>query len=372
MMGLFKYTGWFTGGRTINGYKSIQWVERYREPGSFEIKAPLSSGLKDFLPLGTLISHLGTYEVMIVEDHAIDESIYSEPELTITGRTMETILDQRVTGLELLYGGSATVWMQNLNLAADYSWAQAAYLINLHVQQGVASANNAIPNVWSESAVTGSGTSVARSLARESLHKTVLDLLKVDNCGIQTIRINPFGKKGYNDSIVWRIHKGVDRTKTVIFSWKTGDLIGAQYLWSDQTNKNTAYIYGKWVNTLYPADNVAPAGMNRRIIIVNASDLDEKETTYPSGTPLTNIIAQMNERGAKAIQAGNRIALSGADLTEVTRYQYRRDFDIGDIVMLDSNFGQIAPYRVVEFAEIWDENEFKGVPTLEVPDPQTT
>jgi hypothetical protein len=48
-------------------------------------------------------------------------------------------------------------------------------------------------------------------------------------------------------------------------------------------------------------------------------------------------------------------------------YQYRRDYNIGDLVSIDGNFGQTAVMRVIEYAEIEDENGNSGHPTLALP-----
>lgn len=78
-MELFKFTHPtstnLTYGVPIHGYTSAMWVERYRVPGEFEIEAPLSSGLQDELPLGTVISHIDTLDAAIVENHEISEKL---------------------------------------------------------------------------------------------------------------------------------------------------------------------------------------------------------------------------------------------------------------------------------------------------------
>ncbi len=101
-MELFKYIDdlnlSFIGAETITGIDSVSWIERYREPGEFEINGRLSSGLKTFLPLQSLISHVNTMEIMIVENREITEEIDSDPTIKITGRSFETYLQHRIVG----------------------------------------------------------------------------------------------------------------------------------------------------------------------------------------------------------------------------------------------------------------------------------
>jgi hypothetical protein len=75
----------------------------------------------------------------------------------------------------------------------------------------------------------------------------------------------------------------------------------------------------------------------------------------------------MHTRGRQALAKQNRVTISRADISKLTNYQYRRDFNVGDLVSLDGNFGQIATMRVVEYVEIEDENGESGHPTLAIP-----
>lgn len=82
----------------IEGYNSLIWTERFEEPGEFELKSFDVAGLLAALPENTLVSHLETREVMIVETHSIEmvgEGADAQPEITITGRSAYTILEHR-------------------------------------------------------------------------------------------------------------------------------------------------------------------------------------------------------------------------------------------------------------------------------------
>ena len=95
-----------TEGRMIQKVKSIMWTERYRDTGEFEIVGQLSSGLREFLPIGTLLSHADTLEVMFVDNHEIDEDENEDPIIKITGRSLEAYLENRIVGTNLIRGSS--------------------------------------------------------------------------------------------------------------------------------------------------------------------------------------------------------------------------------------------------------------------------
>lgn len=349
----------------INGAKSIMWTERYRDPGEFQIVAPLSSGLREFLPLGTIVSHADTMEVMIVENHEISEEEKSDPILTVSGRSFETYLDNRIVGMNQIRAGST---LQEYIIAANYTWTQAVSMTNDHtVNAGYP--NDNIGNVLADHLLSGNtGIAEARNIKRVGLHTALMELLAIDDLGIKTVRRNTFGigipASAANYTYIL-MHKGVDRSASVIFSWKSGDLDVADYLWSDKVLKNSAAVIGRWVNTA--VDTAGMIKWDRRSMIVDGSDIDSIYNAVPTGAALTDVIAKMQVRGRAAIANQYRVTLTRADLAQVSKYQYRKDFEVGDIITIDANFGQIAKMRIIEYVEIQDENGETGHPTLTVP-----
>lgn len=348
-------------GQAINGAISVMWAERYLEPGEFEIKAHLSSGLREFLPLGCLISREDTTEVMIVENHEITEEPTGDPDLTITGRTFDTYLENRIVGIHLVRASST---FTEYALAADYTWNQAVKMINDHINTPTANANDILVNVTAQTTVTGtSGTNVARTIPRGDVFARVKEILAVDDLGLKTIRINPFGI-GSSTQTILQVYRGTDRSASIIFSWKAGDLDEAEYLFSQKALKNTALVQGRYINNVV---DLGPTKYNRRMVIVDGSDIDGSLSAPPTGAALTSALSKMTVRGQQALKSQTQITISRTDISDITRYQYRKDYNIGDLVMLDGNFGQLAKMRVTEYAEIEDENGASGHPTLSIP-----
>lgn len=350
-------------GEAINGFTSVSWTERYRDPGEFEIVAPMSSGLLQFLPLGTIISHTNTLEAMIVENMNIKDEELADPIISITGRSLETILEDRIVGSNHAQGSHLIV---PYTTPAWSSWDQAVTMVNEHIQTPN-DPNERFPNFYAMHSIAGSGTTDPRTIARSDLHKSLLEILAVDNVGVKVVRRNPFGQIGANDRTYFLFHKGIDRTSTVVFSWKAGDLESAEYLWSNRKYANAAMVVGRYVNV--KVTSTADVGYKRSMVVVKADDIDGHLDAVPSGTTLQDVANAMAVRGQQVLAAQTQINLIRADISEISKYHYRRDYNIGDIVTVDGNFGEIAPMRVIEYVEIQDENEEKGHPTLETPNP---
>jgi hypothetical protein len=355
----------FIQGRMINGARSIMWTERYREAGEFEIVGKLSSGLREFLPIGTFISHADTLEVMVVENHEIADQDREDSEIIITGRSLEVLLEQRIVGMNMFRSSSWVGFYGDYTLNPNYTWHQIAALINDHIGNATYTDDNLV-NIIATASVTETGVSEARVVKSDVLYKTVLDLLEIDDLGIKIIRRNTFGAPdGSNTQTRICVHKGIDKSASVIFSWKSGDIQSAEYLWSDRKRKNSCVVLGRSVVAVVDAPGVTKA--NRRTMIVDGTDLDEHVPQFPSGTEFEQTHSKMVSRAQLVLTAQKLITITRTDLSQVTKYKYRRDFNVGDLVSIDGNFGQIAIMRISEYVEIQDENGESEHPTLSVP-----
>ncbi len=369
-MDFFKYIDdinlSFIGAEPITGIDSASWIERYREPGEFEIKARLSSGLKTFLPMGSLISHVNTMDIMIVENREISEEVDSDPIIKITGRSFETYLQHRIVGQNQNFASPpATLDSALYQLPSQSTSYQAVQLIREHIVTGVTlSVDNALPNVEAVSIVNTVGGEVAepRVIKRGSLHERLIELLEFDDLGIRVNRRNKFFY-AFNSSYTHLvIHNGQDKSNSVVFSSKAGDISSADYLWTTKHAKNCALVTGKFVETMVFG---IKTGYKRRVLFVDGSDLDGHLTAVPTGTALTDVRNRMAVRGRRAIKAHRELFLTAADVSVTPTYRYRTDYNIGDIVSIDGTYGENERMRVVEHAEIEDETGESSHPTLQ-------
>jgi len=353
-------------GAYINGIRSATWIERYRDPGEFTIKAPVSSGLRTFLPLGTVISHVATREAMMVETQEIDEDTYEEPMIEIKGTSLEAWLDNRSVGGDTEEDGGLVVFLSDYVLPFDTTWEQATDLINWHINIGPGGTPliNPEDEALGFTAISNQqhiGTSVgaaARIVRRGPLHQRLLELLAIDDFGIKVVRPNP----GNANPLVteFRIHNGVDRRDSVIFSHAFGDLKRPRYFWSNKNYKNDAHVVSTYNEIRFTG---APPGYNCRILYVDASDIDSQWTDWPTGSDRSDILAAMFNRAVDAIAASRNTALLATDIS-TTRYAFRTDYDVGDLVTVNGNYDVSSLMRVTEYVEFQDENGETGYPTL--------
>lgn len=349
----------------VNGLKSVMWIDRYRDSGEFTLVGKVSDGLREFLPEGTIISHTDTSEMMIVENHVISEEDDSEPEITITGRSFETFLENRIIGAN---GPSAFIDNAVLTLAltSGKAAAHAVTLIEDHVRLcSPYYVEDAINNMYTVSTVdVGVGTSTTREIKIGTLYEAVLDLLKIDDLGIKSVRPGPWSPFVNPYDLGFVIHQGEDLRDSISFSYDLGEIKNAEYLWSNKNEKNSYIVQGKWIRVRVNGPG-AEEHVSRKVGFLDASDIDDRFTSKPVSASYTSVVNAMTARGFEALSASKPVAITRAEISEsIKGYKYGRDYTVGDIVAINGNYGVVGAMRVEEQVSIMDETGFKSYPTL--------
>ena len=344
-------------GEIINGYSNVMWVERYSEPGEFIITAPLSSGLMEMLPLDSLISHLNTTEIMMVENHEIEQEEDEDPKLIITGRSFLAFLEHRVLGDN--YASTPNYDIPEYLMASATTAQHITLLIRDHLDI-TTHATYSLPDFAVVNVASGTLTTEERTLEYETLDQVVQKLLAIDDLGIRSYR-----PSGVNPNCGFIVHNGTNKTETVRFSWRNGDLKSLKYFSTIKNKKTYVRTMGRWIQEIYeePGD-----GYFRRGMTLDASDVDQQHQTMPTSTALLWGRIVMDIRAKAAIAANNGMSIIQADASPDSNLAFRRDYKIGDLVTVEGDFGVSNIMRVTEYAETDDEKDgYSGHPTLSIP-----
>lgn len=345
----------------VNNLKTKMWVERYRAAGEFKFTCPANAGMRDVLPIGTFISHVETAEIMIVENHEINDQRGKEAELTISGSGLETDFMGRILGSNVVSPYVGVIG--DYQLAADELWNQAVTMLKEHLDATIlVDDDNAWPYLTIMTDIPAGGTEVARTIKRTNLHKALVDLLAIEELGVRIVRPGPFSPVPGTPNTTVLIHRGADLSSQLVFSYDTGEIESADYLWSNKKAKNAAFVSGRWVQVWVEGPET---GYARRVMQVDANDIDNNLQAAPVGAELATIVAAMEQRGRDALAAQNDVALTKAEVSrEVNQNEYRVDFFVGDIITVQGDYNETSKMRISEYVEIEDQNGSIGYPTL--------
>jgi hypothetical protein len=247
-------------------------------------------------------------------------------------------------------------------LPFDTSWEQTVYMIDEHIVTlfgGGPLGDRLLGFVpISNQQHIGPSTAVVRTMRKQNLHSAVLELLAVDDFGIQTVRPNAGNVDPTKTE--FRIHNGINRTADVVFSHAFGDLNKSEYFWSDAALKTDYLCVSNYYNL---RSDYTATGYDRRIMYVDCTDIDEMyDDTTIIDAPDVN--GAMDIRGQQALRAQVRANLLATDVSRSTRYKFKRDYDVGDLITVQGNYDVETVMRIAEHVTFQDEKGESGYPTL--------
>lgn len=356
-MKLFKLNSSQLPGDTVQKFESLVWSERYQSSGDFQLVVENDITVLTALPLGVLISHTDTNEVMMVENHEIGRDAAKKLKITLSGRSFETFSEERNTqgsDLSLFNPATEEAYVQTTSVVS--STTAARDILRAGLQPGTASANDAITNLLVTTDIAVPDAAMAHVIKRGDVYGRVIELLRLSDAGIRTDR--PHGAQTTMNVV---IHDGVDRTDSIIFYAQYEDLEDAKYFWSIKGYKNYARLAAHFYTRLYRHRDLGSdlTGLDRRVLYVEADDL-EGDYTPPTASDV------ISSRAQTELDAHRKISLIQARISNTARPKFKIDYDVGDLVTVFGEFGTAQAMRVSEHILTVDDKGMRGYPSLSI------
>ena len=343
----------------IDNAESVIWTNRYFECGDFEIYAKATSQILELCKNGRFLSHSGSYTPMMIEEYKITTDLDGIDYITISGRCATAILTRRVV--------DEYSWT---DIGETYAELQIKGLIEENVTDPSVLRNARIMNkvkfknlVPVESTIKCPGG----SYLGKSVYEAVTDICKYSGFGIKTQLAYPVGATTLENNGVLQVilYVGVDRSKkqnklpAVIFSPSYGNLAESEYGVSWTNYANVCLGYATSGKNLGGIKYVGTAtGMNRYETSVDISDAVSLTETYEEY--MSMIQARANEKMANLRQ---NVAFDGKVVFSES-FKYKDDYDLGDIVTMENDYGASETLRIVEVIESLDSNGYIITPVL--------
>lgn len=322
----------------IDQFQSLIWTERYGKYGDFELYA---SGTDKFLKSFTYDYYLWNKEsnwLMIVEDIQVTSDFEDGNKVTVTGRSLESILDRRV----LL---KKTVLSGNLQ-------EQVFALLDENISSS-ASAERKIDNFIcvqnTDVAVTSLGIDVQYD-SGTNLYDVIEDICTLKGLGFRIFLTD-------ENQFVFTLFSGIDRSYTqlenpyILFSPKMENIINSDYVESKKTLKNVTFVEGEVkqdaprVSVTVPSSG-RPTGLDRRELYTDARGVSR--TIDNVEMPLAAYQAQLATKGDSELKKNIFTKSFEAGVETTHTYVYGRDYFIGDIVQIVNEYEIESRVRISE------------------------
>lgn len=411
----------------VENYSSLIWTERYSKNGDFQISSSEIGHLTSLLPRETYVTLRDSTVPMIVETHKLVKPLRAKPEVVITGRSLETVLDRRGSVNQLLPSTIRTAWMidavkesdaaylamrivlgdiartqgsttvlpvtpaavdpvrdpipeLNLVLPADYVdiiiagvWNSAtAYTTGQQVRYigfvWQAARNNT--NVPPSSSVPADWTKLyawqSYEIKPQNLYTTVVELINASRRGIKAVR--PISGESQVDI---EIYNGANLTG----EGDTGDpnnvvVIDARF---DQID-NATYLLSQQGSTnigyVYGANGAQVVYKNTYADPGDEpSGLQRRVLILDESSDSTTTTTDIRKtRGLIELYKYNATAFFDGEVAKQIAAGYNRDYFLGDILKLVGELGLEQNVRVAEFIRTEDSSGEKAFPTFEAVD----
>lgn len=321
----------------LDTFESFIWTDRYRGYGDFEIYMPIHMLALSTLKQDCYLMIPSSDSRMIIEDIQTDTDAENGNHLTVTGRSLESLLHRRIIWGHTVLTGNFQDGIQRL--------------LNENIISP-SNTNRKIPGFTFKASTDTAITSLTidTQFLGDDLYEAIFALCEEKDIGFRVLPIDGGG-------FLFELYVGKDRSYRqealpyVVFSPSYENMLSSNYLESKKGLKTVALAAGEGEGAdrkLIEAadDSGGGSGLDRRELFVDVSGVSS--STSDGALPEEEYIRQLKEKGREGL-AETKITKSFEGEIEAShQFIYGRDFFIGDIVQVVNEYGMEARSRVSE------------------------
>lgn len=360
-MELYVLDDQFRRTEVVDQFKSLIWTERYAQYGDFQLDILSSTDSRSMFQQDTYLAINESYRVMKIDTIEDKEGDDGSSFLTVTGKSIENMLNDRSAYPSLTDTTAVPKWTIQGTPGDIARTIFKTICVDHALDPG-----DAIP-FYKEGLLLPKGQIpepsdvITASLDPDSVYNSIKSICDTYNLGFRLLR--NFDKS----ELYFDIYTGNDHTTAqivndaVVFSKALGNLSGIDKLASNAAYKNVAYVFSPqgWAEVY--ADGVDPnvAGFERRVLTVNATDIDSTLT----GDDLDNALIQ---RGIDELGKNRVVFAYDGEIAQNSAYKYGTHYNLGDLVEMRDADGVANYMRVTEQIFVSDAQGDRSYPTLAV------
>ena len=337
----------------LDTFESALWIDRYNEAGEFEIYTGADLSLLNYIKLDNYIIQKDSDHVMIIEQIKIETDNDKGNYFTISGRSIESILDRRI------------IWKQtdfnNTNLQSSIQRLLNENVISPDISSR--KINNFIFKASNDSKITS--LRLTAQYTGDNLLEMIVKICQAEHIGFK-VTLNA------NNQFVFELYAGIDRSydqtteNYVIFSSDFDNIINSNYYEDSRPYKNVTLVAGDGEGVERKTYSVGTAsGLARRELFTDARDLSSKDEDN-NDIPISVYNEMLRQRGIEKLSENPKGKAFDGQVDSSQTFVYGEDFFIGDIVQIRNEYKLEGSARVVEY--VMSENVNDGInyyPTFE-------
>lgn len=338
----------------LDSFESFIWTDRYAKYGDFEIYTPNDKKIVNALKQDYYLQNQDSEYLMIVESIQKESDVEAGKKLTITGRSLESILTRRIIWNQTIISGNLQTGIKKLITENVISPAIPSRRIS-----------NFIFEDSTDIAVT-SLTIPSAQYTGDNLYDAIANLCATYELGFK-ITLNDMNQ------FVFKLYSGTDRSYSqsknpyVIFSPDFENIINSNYLESKKTLKNVTLVAGEGEGAERKTTIIGnTSGLDRRELFTDARDISS--TTDGGTLSDEEYNKQLKQRGTENMTDYKTTKTFDGQVETTKMFSYGIDFFLGDKVQIVDEDGMELKSRVDEIVRSQDENGYDVYPTFTILD----
>lgn len=325
----------------VDTYESFIWTDRYYEYGDFELYTSISDSILSNVRQDYYVQNRDSEHVMIIEKLLINSDTENGNHLTVTGRSLESILNRRIIWGRKTLSGNLQNGIKELLDECIITPSDSDRKIDNFIFEY--SDDPAITELTINAQYTG-----------DNLYDVIHKICSERDLGFK-VTLND------NKQFVFKLYAGADRSYDqvvnpyVIFSPNFDNIVNSNYIESKSALKNVTLVGGEGEGYDRKYTTVGSgSGLSRREVFTDARDIS---SDIGDGVTLGNdeYIALLEQRGKEKLAESTDVTSFEGQVETTLMFKYGVDFFNGDIVQIANEYGHETKARVLEV--VMSENE---------------
>ena len=331
----------------VDNYSSLMWCKRYYDIGALDLQIEATIENINLFKQGYYITRDDDETVFIIKCIHIDTEENHDNNLIVGAVDIKSILSQRIIWNTIIFNGTVENYIRKMitENIIDPKWT-GRQISNFKLKD--------------ERYVKGI---ITQQCSYDNLGEKVIDLCRNYNLGWKvTLEDGVFYFDMYEG-----INRSINQTENnpIVFSPRYENLTSSVYDFNSTEYKNAALIGGQGEGkdrVLTSVEN--GAGLERfEIFVDDSSSSSNSETEITEEEYLSQLQAKGKEELAKC-----SITTEFEGEIVVDSYEYKKEYDLGDIITIENEYGISVDARIVEVVETWDDTGYSIEPVFEYSD----
>lgn len=337
----------------IDTYESVIWKEKYLGYSDFEYYGFVNDDVLQSMQKNYYIETENSDKCMVIEVIEITTDVEHGNHLTVSGRSLESILERRIVWNQTILHGSLQSGIQRLlneNIISPT-------IIDRRI-------TNFIFETSTDPAITS--LTVDAQFTGDNLYDAIVSLCESNNIGFKITLTD-------DKKFKFKLYSGADRSYDqvnnpyVIFSPKFENIMNSNYISSNKTLKTVSLVAGEGEGsdrktTIVNSKYGAGSGLYRRELYTDARDISSTTSSEPVSE--TEYLLLLAQRGSEKLAENDSFDLFEGEVETTQLFKYGEDFFMGDIIQISNEYGMETKSRVTEIVTSIDATGISVLPTF--------